>query len=99
MQPLNSRPGGAAEAEPDLIRSLWNDIRRHLEDRKAQLFEEIGNYPPPIPACDQQFNHLLEERARISRELNRVAALCQRGPPKAIATRRSSRTSVVAGLR
>lgn len=34
--------------------------------------DEIRNYPAPIPACDAQFNGLLEEREALSSELSRV---------------------------
>lgn len=37
--------------------------------------KEIHDYPPPIPACDADFNSMLEERARISDELGRFAGL------------------------
>jgi len=56
----------------DGIQSAWNQIRAQLETEKARLYEEIGTYPTPIAACDQQFNYLLEERTRISQELDRL---------------------------
>ena len=34
--------------------------------------DEIRNYPAPIPACDAQYNYLLEERDGLSSELARV---------------------------
>ena len=52
--------------------SIWRQIRAHLEDARQRLSTEISNYPAPRPACDADFNHLLEERARIADELNRV---------------------------
>jgi len=33
---------------------------------------EIRSYPAPIPACDAQFNYLLEEREALSSVLARV---------------------------
>jgi hypothetical protein len=39
---------------------------------KERIYEALGTYPPPIAACDQQFNFLLEERTRVSRELDRL---------------------------
>ena len=39
----------------------------------AQIVAEIRAYPPPIPACDAQFNWLLERRARIERALAHAA--------------------------
>jgi hypothetical protein len=52
--------------------AAWDSIRRHLEGEKRRVQEEIKGYPRPIPACDLQFNHLLEERASLSRELDRL---------------------------
>lgn len=59
----------------DLVKSIWQEIKGHLEHKKEQIYEEIKNYPPPIPACDVQFNYLIEERARISQELSRLETL------------------------
>jgi len=36
-----------------------------LRESLARLEAEIRAYPTPIPRCDAQFNHLLEERERI----------------------------------
>ena len=46
-----------------------SEIRNQLEQQRVRIQEEIANYPPPITACDAQFNHLLEQRSRIAREL------------------------------
>jgi hypothetical protein len=62
------------QIDSDVVKSIWEELRGHLEDKKNQIVDEIKNYPPPIPACDQHFNYLLEERANISRELNRLEA-------------------------
>lgn len=51
---------------------LWLEIRTHLEQQKKQINDEIFHYPPPIPACDAQFNYLLEERVRLTQELQRI---------------------------
>ena len=53
---------------------IWQDIRAQLENKQQRIIGEISNYPAPRPACDADFNHLLEERARISDELNRLHA-------------------------
>ena len=47
----------------------------HLATAKGRVSEAIRNYPPPIPACDQQFNHLLEERHRLGAALRRLDAI------------------------
>lgn len=51
------------------LKLLANFIE-HLRAEKARLSEQIGSYPGPIPACDAQFNHLLEKRSRLSFELH-----------------------------
>jgi hypothetical protein len=48
------------------------DRRQLLEEEKRRLDAEIRAYPTPIPRCDAQFNHLLERRAEIVRELERL---------------------------
>lgn len=50
-------------------------FKSQLEKVKSQINKEIGNYPPPIPACDAQFNYLLEKRSNISRTLKQVDTL------------------------
>lgn len=37
----------------------------YLQQRLAELNQEIRNYPGPIARCDQHLPALLEERARI----------------------------------
>ena len=63
--------------DPALLTSLWQSIREQLAADMQRIVEEIRSYPPPIPACDAQFNYLLEERARVFQELGRVDALRQ----------------------
>lgn len=50
-----------------------NKVLAALESLKAAqstLVQEIKNYPTPIAGCDVQFNHLLEEKARVNAALN-----------------------------
>ncbi len=61
--------------DPQLPKSNRKEIRDRLEGERDRNYKEILNYPRPIPACDQQFNHLLEEREKISRELDRMDSL------------------------
>lgn len=56
------------------------DLIQQLEAHKAQLIREIRNYPPPIPACDAQFNYLLEKRDHLSLNLNRLYQLSSGAP-------------------
>lgn len=67
-----------------LMESVWEKIQEHLENERHRVSEEIMNYPTPIPACDAQFNYLLEERTRIAEELERLQALSRESlTPKA----------------
>ena len=50
----------------------WQSLRQRLEGLKRTVAEEIGRYPPPIPACDAEFNRLLELRQLLPRELARL---------------------------
>ena len=59
------------------IEAAWQRIRQHLEAEKQQIFQEIRHYPPPIPACDVQFNGLLAERAAILQALGQVESILQ----------------------
>src|SRR6266568_20457 len=61
------------------LKSLWKEIREDLRRSKRVIGEEIRSYPTPIPRCDAQFNHLYERQARLARELDRTAALAERG--------------------
>jgi hypothetical protein len=68
------------DSKEDLIalRSTWEEVRRDLLRVKRLIDEEIRSYPTPIPRCDAQFNHLHEQRARLARELDRVAGFSER---------------------
>ncbi|MGW8184421.1 MAG: hypothetical protein ACWGMT_10740, partial [Burkholderiales bacterium] len=61
-----------SRASPDSSRpeSIWDEIRIRLKRRRDEILERIGGYPTPIPACDVDFNRLLEERARVFEELD-----------------------------
>ncbi len=54
------------------VETVWQEIENRLSAEKQRIFDEILSYPPPIPACDAQFNFLLEERSRITEELRRM---------------------------
>ena len=60
-------------AEPDS--AMLMRIRERLEDEMNRVREEIRRYPFPIPACDAQYNHLLESREALSMVLARVRDL------------------------
>ncbi len=70
-----------AESEP--LHPAWDAVRRYLESKRRPVQEEIRRYPPPIPACDAHFNHLLEQRSLLSRELVRLEAACRESDSEA----------------
>lgn len=52
----------------------WERFRRRVESLRKTTGEQIQAYPAPIPACDAQFNHLLELRRLLPLELARLEA-------------------------
>lgn len=56
-------------------RTILAELRNELNAARLNIHKAIGVYPSPIPACDAQFNFLLEKRRRLSRALSRVDAL------------------------
>jgi hypothetical protein len=65
-----------------LVETVLETTRCHLESEKQRIQEEIRNYPRPIPACDLQFNYLLQERASIARELDQLDEVSGEGPER-----------------
>ncbi len=61
----------------DTVQSVWQIIREELDATRHQIHEAVLNYPPPIPACDQHFNYLLEQRTGVAQELRRQKALAE----------------------
>ena len=58
------------QSRQELVGSMWRSICADLENRRAAIHAEITAYPTPIPACDADFNYLLEERAKILHEMD-----------------------------
>ncbi len=54
--------------------SDWDALRARLARMQAAVAAEINAYPPPIPACDAQFDYLLERREALSAALARLDA-------------------------
>jgi chorismate mutase len=49
-----------------------SETRARLTQRLRELNEEIRAYPQPIARCDAQLGGLVEERARIHAEIERL---------------------------
>ena len=60
------------QIERDWIESAWEAIKEQLERKRGVILDDIAKYPHPIPACDQHYNYLLQERLRLSLELKRL---------------------------
>ena len=52
--------------------SEWDALRARLTGLQEAVAAEIRAYPLPIPACDAQYNHLLERRAALTEARNRL---------------------------
>lgn len=66
-------------ADSERLRSMARELRDYLSRLKASIDEELRTYPTPIPRCDAQFNHLYEQRSRLSRIVDRFDAALARG--------------------
>jgi hypothetical protein len=64
-----------AEAPSGSVRSLWEGVRAHLENKRDRICAEITDHPRPVAGCDVHFNRLLEDRAKIFSALDRLADL------------------------
>ena len=58
-----------------IVAVMERDKRKVLLERRQAIAEEIARHPRPITACDVHFNRLLEERAALTEEIDRLEAL------------------------
>ena len=58
-----------------IVDGMERDQRKALLERRQAIAEEIARHPRPITACDVHFNRLLEERAALTEEIDRLEAL------------------------
>ena len=58
-----------------------SEAMQRLERRLAELSQEVRSYPVPIARCDEQLGALLEERARVAAELQRLGEVPTGGCP------------------
>ena len=54
---------------------IGSQVEACLWQERERIYAEIHAYPPPIPACDAQFNYLIEKRAVVAQELSKVRAI------------------------
>lgn len=47
-------------------------VQSELDARRIAISRELATIPPPVPACDVDFNRLLEDRGRIADDLQRL---------------------------
>lgn len=57
------------------IRAVLELVHTELDGRRQAISRELCSIPPPVPACDVNFNRLLDERARVVDELQALARL------------------------
>ena len=69
--------GGAIDDDAEGARAIaaWKALRLHLEAKNRTINAEVACYPTPIARCDVQLSKLLEQRARIYREIERIAKI------------------------
>lgn len=51
-----------------------------LDQQRLTLSRELHSIPPPVPACDVDFNRLLEQRAAIVDEMQRLKQILAGDP-------------------
>jgi hypothetical protein len=65
---------GERQPDPARVRAL-ETMHAALDAARASISRELCAIPPPVPACDVNFNRLLEDRARIADALQALARL------------------------
>ncbi len=59
--------------------SEWDVLQLRLTQLREAVAAEIRAYPAPIPACDAQYNHLLERRTTLAAALASLDATRETG--------------------
>ena len=59
---------------------MANESRQALEQRLAELSNEIRHYPTPIARCDDQLLDLLERRSQVLAKLRELDVLQPAAP-------------------
>ena len=72
MQKEDARSEADSRSDSSPVDSILEILIDYLDAKRTSMVEEIRAYPSPIPACDAQFNYLLEQRTKQSHELERL---------------------------
>jgi hypothetical protein len=62
---------------------IWDELKRHLEQRSKDLSAEVRRYPTPIAHRDDQLPKLIAQRDHAIRQLRWMAAIDPTAPPGA----------------
>lgn len=54
------------------LRDSAEQLRALLRQERERVLAELRAYPPPVPACDVQFNDLLQQRDNLGRASGRL---------------------------
>lgn len=81
---IRDAPDMGSSTLPADVDAAWKVITSHLELELRDVQGKIKSYPTPISACDEHFNWLLEERAKISKELAKARELSIEERPELI---------------
>jgi len=57
------------------VESAWDELALRLRARFKTLSDEMRSYPTPIARCDEQLTALIEQRAAVRAELERLAEM------------------------
>ncbi len=72
----------------DSVNDAGAQLRAQLTQERERVLAELRAYPPAVPACDAQFNYLLEQRDGLGRELGRLDAILAAGTDAQLKTQR-----------
>jgi hypothetical protein len=62
-------------ADETAVRAVLDLLHARLDGLRETISRELCAVPPPVPACDVDFNLLLADRGRIVDELESLARL------------------------
>lgn len=62
-----------------MLLTMADLIERRLEAVRVAISRELSSIPMPVPGCDVNFNRLLEDRAHVVDDLQKLAKLRRDG--------------------